>query len=192
MENGLNKKYDFKGVIRKIGIDKMIIIILCGVAIVVLSVPSEHKEEKNDITQTDNTDILISSDEYSDKLEKKLTDLLNNIKGISDVKVMITLSCGNEAVVLTEVSSQVSEKNDSNKEGENSVQKDYKNDEVVVYEKNSNGETIPYVVKENVPKIEGIAVVAKGAEKTENMIKITNIVQALFDVEVHKMSVVGM
>lgn len=192
MENGLNKKYDFKGVIRKIGIDKMIIIILCGVAIVVLSVPSEHKEEKNDITQTDNTDILISSDEYSDKLEKKLTDLLNNIKGISDVKVMITLSCGNEAVVLTEVSSQVSEKNDSNKEGENSVQKDYKNDEVVVYEKNSNGETIPYVVKENVPKIEGIAVVAKGAEKTENMIKITNIVQALFDVEVHKISVVGM
>lgn len=188
----MNKKYDFKELIRKIGIDKLIIILLCGIALVVLSVPTTKEEGTKKTVETNNTDIQISTDEYSEKLEKKLTDMLNNIEGISDVNVMITLQCGNESIVLTEDTSQTSERNDSNSEGGVSVQKEYKNESVVVYEKNSDGETIPYVVKENVPKIEGVAVIAKGAEKTENMVKITSIVQALFDVEVHKISVVGM
>lgn len=192
----MDKKYNFKEIIRKIGIDKLIIILLCGIALVVFSVPEKEKESAGISSKSKKEnfvpDIQITTDEYSDKLERRLTDMLSNIKGISDVNVMITLECGNEAVVLTEASSKTSERNDSNDKGEVSVSKEYDNESVVVYEKNSKGDTIPYVVKENVPKIEGVAIIAKGADKTENIVKITSIVQALFDVEVHKISVVGM
>ena len=192
-ENDLDKKIDYKSIIRKIGIPKLIVMLLCGMAIIFLSVPADEDEEnaQNTLITNDTKSIEISSNEYSEELEKKLTEMLNKIEGISNVNVMITLKCGNESVVLTEASTQKNEKKDTDGSGNVSEQSEYKNEILVVYEKNSSGETIPYVVKENVPKVEGVAIIASGAEKTENMIKITSIVQALFDVEAHKISVVG-
>ncbi|MBQ3544069.1 MAG: hypothetical protein IJA34_03615 [Lachnospiraceae bacterium] len=189
----VEKKIDYKGIIKKIGMEKLIIILICGIALIYLSVPAGENDKKNrsELKIVDKKEIEMSGNEYSKELEYRLKEILNRIDGISEVNVMITLKSGNESVVLTEDSIQENERRDTDENGAVSEQSEYKKEEVVVYEKNSNGETIPYVVKENVPKVEGVAIIAKGAEKTENMIKITSVVKALFDVEVHKISVVG-
>lgn len=187
----MDKKIDYKGIIKNIGMEKLIIILICGIALIYLSVPADDKKYKSEVNLIEKEEIEISVNEYGKELEERLKEMLNKIEGISDVNVMITLKSGNESIVLTEDSVQENIKKDTDENGFVSEQSEYKKEAVVVYEKNSNGETIPYVVKENVPKVEGVAVIAKGAEKTENMIKITSIVKALFDVEVHKISVVG-
>ena len=63
---------------------------------------------------------------------------------------------------------------------------------MVVCEKDANGNEIPYVIKERLPQIEGIAVVAKGGDNPNNSLKITNTLEALFGIEAHKISVIGM
>ncbi|MDE7431753.1 MAG: hypothetical protein K2N34_07560, partial [Lachnospiraceae bacterium] len=146
----------------------------------------------NNIQSSEDKQIGMTTDEYCSKLEERLKELISKIDGVEQVSVMITLKCGSESVVLTEVSYEQNEKRDNGSNGVVSEQKDYKNESVVVYEKDGNGNTTPYVIKENVPQIEGIAVIAKGGDNPENILKITSIAQALFNVDVHKISVIGM
>lgn len=190
------KIFDLNSIIRNIGMEKMLIIAICGVVLVILSVPTDKNKKTdksaNNIQSSEDKQIGMTTDEYCSKLEERLKELISKIDGVEQVSVMITLKCGSESVVLTEVSYEQNEKRDNGSNGVVSEQKDYKNESVVVYEKDGNGNTTPYVIKENVPQIEGIAVIAKGGDNPENILKITSIAQALFNVDVHKISVIGM
>ena len=192
-----SKKPDFVKAIRNIGIDKLLIIAACGVILIILSFPTDEK--KTSTTTNDSAgdnhvqmSLELSNDEYCEQLEKRLEELLSKIDGISDVKVMITLKCTSESVVLSEVSYEKSDKKSTGNAGAVSEENSYKNNSTVVYEKDAKGNEIPYVVKENVPQIEGIAVVAKGGDDAKNILKITNVLQALFNIDAHKISVIGM
>lgn len=190
------KIIDISNIIRNVGMEKLLIIAICGVVLVILSVPANKntKESSNakPVQSSGEKQIDMSADEYCSKMEERLKELIANIDGVEQVHVMITLKCGSESVVLTEVAYEQNEKKDTGNNGVVSEQKEYKNDSVVVYEKDGDGKATPYVIKENVPQIEGIAVIAKGGDKPENILKITNVAQALFNVEAHKISVIGM
>lgn len=190
------KIVDIGNIIRNIGMEKLLIIAICGVVLVILSVPGDNKKKESSNTKSvqdsEEKQIGMSTDEYCSKLEERLQELISKIDGVEQVHVMITLKCGSESVVLTEVAYEQSEKKDTGNNGVVSEQSDYKNESVVVYEKDGDGNTTPYVIKENVPQIEGIAVIAKGGDNPENILKITSIAQALFNVEAHKISVIGM
>lgn len=190
------KIIDINNIIKNIGMEKLLIIAICGVVLVILSVPGDKKKKESSGTkQVQNSEekqIGMTTDEYCTKLEERLKELISNMDGVEQVHVMITLKCGSESVVLTEVSYEQSEKKDTGSNGVVSEQKEYKNESVVVYEKDGDGNTTPYVIKENVPQIEGIAVIAKGGDKPENILKITSVAQALFNVDAHKISVIGM
>lgn len=56
-----------------------------------------------------------------------------------------------------------------------------------VYQEGSQGS--PFVVKTITPKVEGVLVVAEGAGKGNMTDEITQVVQALFGVEAHKVKV---
>lgn len=188
------KVIDLNQIIKNIGMEKLLIIAVCGVVLVILSIPTDKKSGKTDANttlETTKNEISLSSDEYCAKLEERLKTLISKIDGVEQVEVMITLKCGSESVVLTEVTYEQNEKKDTGSNGVVSEQQEYKNESTVVYEKDEDGNTIPYVIKENVPQIEGIAVVAKGGDNAENILKITSIAQALFNVEAHKISVIG-
>lgn len=192
------KKVEIKNIIRNIGFDKLLIIALCGVVLIILSIPSSDKGNKREVTDksiktgSEDSSISMSGEDYCEKLENRLEALLSKVDGISDVEVMITLKSTSESVVLTEVSYEKSNRKDTaGTGGVLSEENIYRNDSVVVYEKDSSGNTIPYVVKENVPQIEGIAVVARGGDEVQNILKITNALQALFNIDAHKISVIG-
>ncbi len=56
----------------------------------------------------------------------------------------------------------------------------------------SSGNNEPFVVKTLLPQVEGVVVVAQGAGTGNINKSITDVVQALFDVEAHKVKVVKM
>lgn len=187
-------KIPYKDMIKNIGIDKLLIIAICGVVLVMFSIPtgkSKKTNSKSSVSSTNQT-ISITNDDYTKKLESKLEDLLSRVKGVGNVKVMITLKDQGEKVILKEMPCDKSEQHDKDSNGGTSDQTQISQKEVVIYQKNTNGEQVPYVIKENLPVIDGIAVIAQGGDNAETAVKITNIAQALFGISSHKISVIGM
>lgn len=87
------KTINLAGIVKNIGIDKLLIIVICGVVLIML--PASENKKKNVINNDSNKiiekSIKITGDEYCEKLEMRLEELLISIKGVGNVKVMITL-----------------------------------------------------------------------------------------------------
>ena len=64
--------------------------------------------------------------------------------------------------------------------------------EETVYEKDENGNQVPYVVKELEPEIAGVLIVAEGGGDPVTVNNITEAVMSLFDIDAHKIKVMKM
>lgn len=195
---------DKKSIVQNIGLPKMIIIILAGVVLLMTSIPSSEKggmglSKKNRTGE-------VSDDEYDDssadaafkamnnyvcREERKLEDVLQKVEGIGKVDVMITLSSSEEKMTLkdSDVSEERTEETDS---GGGSRKKDNYTSKSENIMTGNNGNESPYVVRINSPDIEGVVVVAQGAGNGKKDTEIIEAVQALFEVESHKIKVMKM
>ena len=61
-----------------------------------------------------------------------------------------------------------------------------------IYETDDAGNKIPYVVKQIEPEIQGITVVAQGGENAIVQKNISEVLEALFHLDAHKIKVVKM
>ena len=169
--------------IRKIKKDKWLIILLVGLLLVVIAMPvsdikSDQTQDEQQMQKAENT----SEEAYTGALEARLENALANVKGVGNVKVMITLASSAEKVVEKdrEMSSDVQEGDGGGKNTSSS--------ETAVYA-NGNGEETPYVKQELSPRIEGVLVIAEGGDNAVVIENITEAVQALFGVDTHKIKV---
>ena len=89
------------------------------------------------------------------------------------MEVMITLKSGNRKIV----------EKDERSTGDDAAE------ETSVYRQNADGSSEPYVNTELSPGIEGVAVIAEGGGSPVVRQEITEAVQALFDVEAHKIKI---
>lgn len=128
--------------------------------------------------------------DYAAAQEEKLARILSNMEGVGEVEVMLTFVSSEELVVEKDapvVRSSTVEKDSEN--GTRTVTQ-YEHGDSTVY-KSSSGESEPYVVKTLNPRVEGVLVVAEGAGDGTVNRNITEIAQALFGVEPHKVKVVS-
>lgn len=128
---------------------------------------------------------------YEADLEKRLSQILEGMTGVGQVEVMITLASSQELVV--EKDRPMTRSNTSESDGEGGSRSIYQTDsgETTVYS-SSGSESEPYVVKTLMPKVEGVLVMAQGAGTGDISMNITEAVQALFDLEAHKIKVLPM
>lgn len=86
--------------LQEIGIPKLLLIVIAGVALLVLSVPSgwlgnSASETKQNDTYTDLSGSSNASasvmEQYTDKKECQLEEILAKVQGVGEVEVMITL-----------------------------------------------------------------------------------------------------
>ena len=186
------KKFSLKN-LRK---DQLLILLLTGILLMVIAVPAGKKKENMSSASNDNTEKSVNgtsagTDEeaYTAYLEDRLSRTLSQIEGAGEVKVMITLKSSAEKVLdkdtesdqetVTEGGTRQSSKTSKK---ENTV---YRTDS----ESNSQGSGSPYVSKELSPKIEGVVVIADGGENAVVKENISSAVQALFDIEPHKIRI---
>ena len=135
-------------------------------------------ENKSEIVSKENTEIY--SYQYIEKTEKELENLLENISGAGDVKVMITLENCYENVYAKGYNEKKDDKTDS--------QKSESEEEYIIVKNGSNNEKC-LVVKVYEPTVKGVAVIAQGAGNTQVKNAITQTVCALFDISTAKVSV---
>lgn len=185
--------------IKNIGKDKLILI-CAAVAVLVICL---IWEEKNDSVQdkTDSGSSTINSENinsqnlnaYMEKYiklqEERLKSILSRIDGVGEVYVMITLKAGASKDILMEQDISYEDTDETDNAGGKRKKYTYSEDNQTVYVTDENGNTTPYVISENAPKIEGIAVIAEGADSAVTRQKIINVIKALFDIEINKISV---
>lgn len=197
-----------KGLEKWLKRDNLIILVLSGILLIIIALPSEkggskdsEAPEKAPVQTAQPTDGIqgeigeewekLSEEEYSAWLEQRLEQVLRKVDGVGEVQVMITLRSSRELVVEREETINRSATNESDSKGGSRSISQMEMGESVVY--SSEGSVSePYVVKTLPPEIEGVLVVAQGAGNSAVNRTITVIVQALFDVEPHKVSVVRM
>lgn len=182
--------------------DNLLILLLAGVLLVVIALPTE-KSGQSAPADTDVEDQagvasgmtgegigFSGTEEYAASLEKKLENTLSRISGVGSVQVMITLNATEELVVEKDQQTQSSSTAEEDSQGGSRTSHQLSRSENTVY--HSSGSNEPYVVKTLLPRVEGVVVVAQGAGTGTVNRNITDVVQALFDVEVHKVKVVKM
>lgn len=180
-----------------------IVLALVGVLMLIIAMPSGNKnhfnnsvtaeakktetkiKEKNTNTETNN------NDDYAKALEHKLEQVLSQMEGVGEVKVMITMSDAGEYVVEKDDNNTQTTTTEVDGGGGNRTVTEGQRGEQTVYVENGN-EKYPYVQKEKMPTIEGVMVVAEGGGNARIVSDISDAVLALFPVEPHRIKVVKM
>ena len=125
-------------------------------------------------------------------LEEKLEDILSAMYGVGKVKVMITLSSSGEKVIAKDIPLERSNIVENDSSGGNRSTNEMYSREETVYSTTADGEKIPYVIKENCAVVEGVSVVAEGGGNVLIQKNISEVIQALFGIDEHKIKVVKM
>ncbi|MBP3325343.1 MAG: stage III sporulation protein AG [Coprococcus sp.] len=165
-----------------------VMLLLAGICLMIIVWPTSGTSSKGDdgVVATsekeaeNNTESYISqTDAYTKQLEQRLSKLLSSMNGVGDVQVMITLKDNGENIVEKDksessVTDEGSKQNTYNEETVNAVSDDYDG---------------PYVKQVLEPNVEGVLICCTGGGDADIVLAITEAVQALFDVPVHKIVV---
>lgn len=169
-----------------------LILVLAGILILIIALPTDTKEKKQaeeakeNISKEDNT-----MEASKDEIERKLEDILEKIDGAGDVKVMITYQDSGTQVVEKDKNTSENSLEESDSTGGVRSTKEQQLQESTVYEEADAGNT-PFVSKELLPKVEGILIVASGGDNQKVKQNISEAVLALFQVEAHRIKIVKM
>ncbi len=209
-----------KGLLKWFRRDNLIVLVLTGILLVIIALPTKESGEKNqgdavtDVgkgsswlaesgspgleddegtagSSSRNGGTENTEEEYAGYLEQRLTETLSQISDVGKVKVMITLKSSSELVVEKEEPVKRSTTNESDSQGGSRIVSQMETEENTVY-RTEGSTSEPYVIKTLPPQVEGVVVVAEGAGNGTVNRTIVEIVQALFGVEAHKVKVVKM
>lgn len=160
-----------------------LILILVAMIFLVFSFMGGDDNKDEAIKEMETSECITDYDDvntYIKKQEEKLENMLNMVEGVGKAEVMITVSTSVNKNVLKE------KQYEKQSDGTDLV---YSEDVRTVYVNDEAGNEIPYVINEEMPKIEGVLVVAQGADDIYVKEKIINIIKALFAVNINKISV---
>ena len=127
--------------------------------------------DSNDKQSIENDTEKIKS-ENCENTEQKLAEILSNVKGVGEVRVMIEYSEGKESIIA------------ENRKSENTQNK---NESEIAFSNNN-----PVVLKEIYPKVKGVIVVAQGGDNVEIKNQIISAVMSLLDLDANKIEVLTM
>ena len=165
---------EIKKFIQKMGLLRLMLVIVCGVLLLFLSYPGHEAEP--DIQSANSTSVptaeTVTLEDYKRAREEELEQLLQKVEGVGQVETMITLKASNEKVMLKD-----------------SVNKGEANEEKTVLVENSDRDSSPYIVQEREPEIEGVVIVCQGGYDSVIKREITDAVSALFSIESHKIKI---
>lgn len=170
------------------------LVILVVTLIIINFIFKDNKKNKTNITSNTNKELVMEDSNIDNNiniktdLEDNLENILSKIKGVGDIKVLITYNQSSKVTpIYNETSSQsITEENDS--DGGTRKVENFDSNKQVVSDSNSQ----PITEKVDMPTIEGAIVIAKGADNTTVKNNIINAVEAATGLSSHKIQVFEM
>lgn len=120
-----------------------------------------------------------------ERLEKELTETLMKISGVGEVRVDINLKAGNRKIWerQTRTSRRVNQ-------DQGIVNTEETVDDQLVFAKDREGRDLPVLKEELAPEIEGVAVVAAGAENSRIRKLLTDTVTTILGIPNHRVLII--
>lgn len=187
--------------LKEIGLPKLAIMLVAGILIILLSFPGifESKKPSKDIVQTNNkvnqndtNTTSYDTNTYITEMENKLENILRKVSGIGEVEVMITLKASKEQIPLKDKPSTQESLNEVDREGGSRTNNNVQQEDNTVLYTDEDGNSVPYIIQELEPEIEGVVVIAEGGDNAELIMDIMDAAEVLFDVPAHKVKVMKM
>lgn len=125
---------------------------------------------------------------YEELLEMRMETILTSLEGAGATKVMVTTAGSTEKILAEEVVQNSLDIDEITQAGNRKTSEKQDVERKIVKEK---GDT-PFVIKETKPEIEGVLVLAEGADDVNIKNAIIQSVSSLLDVPVHKIAVYKM
>ncbi len=200
--NKLFGKEDDSGTNNKRKIENLVFfIVLLIITIVAINlIWSGNKDETNEQTNNASKQLAMMNNQTQSNqiqgmdendLETELEEILSQIQGVGEVKVLLNYSESSEVVAMYNETSKTSNTEETDTSGgtrkiqETDTQKD------IIYQED-NGEKTPITQKIVKPKIEGAIITAKGANQVDVKTNIIQAVEAVTGLATHKIQVFEM
>ena len=195
--------------------DRLLILLLSGVLLLVIAMPTNKKTEKQTgsagsqlpmlekgqasyeekgtqmeegRSALNDGGVMTDDTEYVHALEKELEELLSSVDGAGRVRVMITLEQSRELVLEKEEKRSQKQTSEENAEGISKEGRESIWEEKTIFEE-VDKEKSPFVIKQIFPRIQGVVVAAEGVGTGCVRSDLSEAVQALFGIEAHKVKV---
>ncbi len=131
---------------------------------------------------------VLQGQSYEAELARALEEVLEHIDGISNVRVFITYYSSKEAIYARAYDESRRNTLEQDREGGTREIIDLNRRESQVLLREGGGGEKALLLKENMPEIKGVIVVAKGAENSFLRLKVVRAVQSVFNIPVHRIA----
>lgn len=184
---------------KKLRKDQCLILILAGVLLCVVSLPVEKEKTKSDLLDASET--IIKNEhtfeeeanvDYVEYWEKKLEESLRCVEGAGKVRVLIYTGESEEMILAREGAEENSDTMETDASGGNRHIQESRQDKTVVCTVDERGQDVPLVIKTIAPSVEGVVVIAQGADRAQVRRDIIEAIQVLFDVDMNRISIIKM
>ena len=118
--------------------------------------------------------------------------MLESMEGVGKVQAMVTVTSSREMIVEKDEPVSRSTVTESDGSGGSRSTNESSYEYETIFKTDSEGNKIPYVVKQIEPEIQGITVVAQGGGNALIQKNISDVLEALFHIDAHKIKVVKM
>lgn len=142
----------------------MFTVLIIGIVLLIFSSSFETENNENENLNNEENNIVKQDsliNDYANKVEGKLENILSQMKGVGQVKVMVTFKDTAERIpaLNTTKSEEISNEEDA-QGGTRKVTREESSKQVVV----SNESESLVIIKEVNPEVRGVIVIAEGAE----------------------------
>ena len=176
MEEAKNKQNFFEKFVSKIKNFKFLktvfVAVLCFIVVLIFASSFKTKTVKKSVSSTNYSSKAI---EYCKQQENRLEQVLESVKGISNVKVFVMVD---ESPEIRYVQDKTENSSGTNSSTESAT---------VIVKNGSVSE--PIVVIETLPKIKGVLVIAKGAGNIKTKSMLTNIISSVLCINISNVEV---
>lgn len=184
---------------KKLRKDQCLILILAGVLLCVISLPTEKDKSKSGLMDTsaaiiknEHTFEEEKSADYVTGWEEKLEESLRCVEGAGKVRVLLYVRESEEMILAKDGTEETSDTTETDAAGGNRHISESRLDKKVVCTVDERGQNVPLVVKTVAPNVEGVVVIAQGADKAQVRRDIIEAIQVLFDVDMNRISIIKM
>ncbi len=149
----------------------MLILLVVGILLLLFSsIPTGDSVIKSNPTEE-------SMEQTVDDYEKRLTELIAQVSGAGNVKVMVTMDTKGETIYAQAETTDEQTTTDSE---DSSIKTGYSNEYIIV--EDDNGNKTALIEKEYEPEIKGVAVLCDGGDITSVVAEVTELVQVVMGV----------
>ena len=114
------------------------------------------------------------------------------MEGVGKVRVLITVRESEQKIVEKDGPETYSDTSEKDAAGGSRIAGESRIEKSTVYTTDESGRNVPYVTMTIPPAVEGVVVIAQGAQKQSVQENIIEAIQVLFDIDANKIKIVKM